>query len=89
MQSGHYPMGYFALGIGALHSTTSSRLDFMVSNGTLVRPSPIPPTTASGPNRTFTRPLSIEMREQQHAFLLVRIGPSYDRGGRGVGQVGR
>ena len=48
MQSGHSPMGYFALGIGALHSTTSSRVDFMVSSGTLVRPSYTPRTTASG-----------------------------------------
>ena len=34
MQSGHSPMAYFALGIGALHSTTSSRVDCMVSSGT-------------------------------------------------------
>jgi hypothetical protein len=31
-------MGYFALGIGALHSPMGLRVDFMVSSRTLVRP---------------------------------------------------
>ena len=80
MQSGRSLMGYFALGIGALHSTTGLWTDYMAASrtaGALVMDAG---TTAFGSKRSFrTIKLALAMQSQK-----VRILDGFDPGGEFV-----
>ncbi len=71
MHLGNSPMGYFALGIGALHSTTGSSADFIVGGALFQCPLSADIVTHCGPEAAMPHARDYSAQQESLAGSLV------------------